>query len=82
MQDQSFLSQMANDGLIKALILHDLRRDSEARVLFEQELKAVDAQADSKDFGIQKGRHDVHAAYAEFLIATGDIDRAAAIATS
>jgi serine/threonine protein kinase/tetratricopeptide (TPR) repeat protein len=80
LKDQNFLSQRANDGLIKALILHSLKRDQEARGLFEQQLAAVDAQAGSTSFDVQKTRHDVHAAYAEFLLATGDLAGAAELA--
>ncbi len=80
LKDPAFLSQRANDGLVKAMILHMLRRDAETRALFEQQLTAVDSIPTSTDYTIEKTRRDVHEGYAEFLIQMGDIDRARELA--
>jgi|GEM_PF-1531040 len=81
LKDVNFVSQSANDGLIKASILHTLRRDAEARVIFEANLAAIDNPATASSFEVDKGRRDMHEAYADFLIDLGELDRAAALAT-
>ncbi|HEY4355007.1 MAG TPA: protein kinase [Acidobacteriaceae bacterium] len=81
LKTSEFTTALANTRMSKAWYLHQLRRDDEARTLYEQQLTVVDAEKDSKSIELQHHRRDVHAAYADFLIDHGEIDHAVAVAS-
>jgi len=79
--DPKYITALENTRMAKAWYLHQLRRDAEARALYEEQYRVVESAKDSKSIEIEKHRRDLRAAYADFLIDAGEFDRAAEMAS-
>jgi tetratricopeptide (TPR) repeat protein len=79
--DPKYVTALENTRMAKAWYLHQLRRDAEARALYEAQYAVVEANKNSESLEIEKHRRDLRAAYADFLIDMGEFDRAAQMAS-